>query len=209
MNKNCANSWRALTAKRFFDVMFSVLGLLAALPLFLMIAFAIKLDSKGPVFFKHQRIGLNGIPFLMYKFRTMVASAASIGPGITYHEDTRITALGQLLRKTKLDELPQMINVWRGEMSFVGPRPEVPNYVKHYSPEQVHVLTAKPGITGPAQIEWRDEASYIRDVEKIDEVYVQQIMPKKLVLDLEYVKSPISLMKDVQYILTTVRTLLS
>ena len=189
--------------------MFSVLGLLAAFPLFLMIAFAIKLDSKGPVFFKHQRIGLNGIPFLMYKFRTMVASAASIGPGITYHEDTRITALGQLLRKTKLDELPQMINVWRGEMSFVGPRPEVPDYVKRYSPEQVHVLTAKPGITGPAQIEWRDEASYIRDVENIDEVYVQQIMPKKLVLDLEYVKSPISLMKDVQYILTTVRTLLS
>jgi len=189
--------------------MFSVLGLLAAFPLFLMIAFAIKLDSKGPVFFKHQRIGLNGIPFPMYKFRTMVASAANIGPGITYHEDTRITALGQLLRKTKLDELPQMINVWRGEMSFVGPRPEVPNYVKHYSSEQEQVLAAKPGITGPSQIEWRDEASYIRDVENIDEVYIQQIMPKKLVLDLEYVKSPISLMKDVQYILTTVRTLLS
>lgn len=94
-------------------------------------------------------------------------------------------------------------------MSFVGPRPEVPNYVKHYSSEQEQVLAAKPGITGPAQIEWRDEASYIRDVENIDEVYIQQIMPKKLDLDLEYVKSPISLIKDVQYILTTVRTLLS
>ena len=209
MNNTGVNSRRASTAKRSFDIIFSALGILAALPLFLMIAFAIKIDSKGPVFFKHQRIGLNGIPFLMYKFRTMVASAASIGPGITYHEDTRITALGQLLRKTKLDELPQMINVWRGEMSFVGPRPEVPNYVNHYTLEQEQVLTAKPGITGPAQIEWRDEASHIRDVENIDEVYIHQIMPQKLVLDLEYVKSPISLLKDLRYILLTFRTLLS
>lgn len=203
------NSWVASAAKRSFDIIFSAFGLVFTLPLFLVIAFAIKVDSKGPVFFKHKRIGLYGEPFLMYKFRTMVASAASIGPGITYHEDTRITALGQLLRKTKLDELPQMINVWRGEMSFVGPRPEVPNYVKHYTSEQEKVLSVKPGITGPAQIEWRDEAAHIRNAENIDEVYIQQIMPQKLVLDIEYVKSPISLLKDLRYILLTVRALLS
>ena len=209
MDNTPINSWVASAAKRSFDIIFSAFGLVFTLPFFLIIAFAIKIDSKGPVFFKHRRIGLNGIPFLMYKFRTMVASAASIGPGITYHEDTRITALGQLLRKTKLDELPQMINVWRGEMSFVGPRPEVPNYVKHYTSEQQKVLSVKPGITGPAQIEWRDEAAHIRNAENIDEVYIQQIMPQKLVLDIEYVKSPISLLKDLRYILLTVRALLS
>lgn len=209
MDNTPINSWVATAAKRSFDIIFSAFGLVFTLPFFLIIAFAIKIDSKGPVFFKHRRIGLNGIPFLMYKFRTMVASAASIGPGITYHEDTRITALGQLLRKTKLDELPQMINVWRGEMSFVGPRPEVPNYVKHYTSEQQKVLSVKPGITGPAQIEWRDEAAHIRNAENIDEVYIQQIMPQKLVLDIEYVKSPISLLKDLRYILLTVRALLS
>ena len=209
MDNTPINSWGATAAKRSFDIIFSALGLVFTLPFFLIIAFAIKIDSKGPVFFKHRRIGLNGIPFLMYKFRTMVASAATIGPGITYHEDTRITALGQLLRKTKLDELPQMINVWRGEMSFVGPRPEVPNYVKHYTSEQQKVLSVKPGITGPAQIEWRDEAAHIRNAENIDEVYIQQIMPQKLVLDIEYVKSPISPLKDLRYILLTVRALLS
>ena len=209
MDNTRINSCGATAAKRTFDIIFSAFGLVVTLPFFLLIAFAIKIDSKGPIFFKHRRIGLNGIPFLMYKFRTMVASAASIGPGITYHEDTRITALGQLLRKTKLDELPQMINVWRGEMSFVGPRPEVPNYVKHYTSEQQKVLSVKPGITGPAQIEWRDEAAHIRNAENIDEVYIQQIMPQKLVLDIEYVKSPISLLKDLRYILLTVRALLS
>ena len=194
-------------AKRFFDTSFSTLGLIVTFPLFLIIALAVKMDSRGLVFFKHKRVGQHGLPFLMYKFRTMVVNAATIGPAVTYHVDARITSVGRLLRKTKLDELPNLINVWKGEMSFVGPRPESANYVRHYTQEQQQVLTAKPGITGPAQIKWRDEASRIRNVESIDEFYIQQIMPYKLTLDLEYVQSPTSMVKDLRYIFLTFRVL--
>ncbi len=195
--------------KRIFDLFFATLGLILTFPLFLIIALAIKIESKGSVFFRHKRVGHHGIPFQMYKFRTMVKDAASIGPAVTYHRDPRITRVGHLLRCTKLDELPQLINVWKGEMSFVGLRPETDNYTKYYTEEQRKVLSAKPGITGPAQIAWRNEAELIRNVENVDEFYIQHIMPKKLILDLEYVQSPMSVWRDLHYILATLKVLLT
>ncbi|MCZ6680329.1 MAG: sugar transferase [Candidatus Poribacteria bacterium] len=195
--------------KRIFDLFFATVGLIFTFPMFLMIALAIKLDSKGSVFFKHKRVGQHGVPFLMYKFRTMVENAAAIGPAVTYHGDTRITRVGHLLRRSKLDELPQLINIWTGEMSFVGPRPETAKYVKHYTSAQQQVLTAKPGITGPAQIEWRDEASRIRGVQNVDAFYTQYIMPHKLALDLKYVQTPTSVWRDLRYILSTLKAIMT
>ena len=196
-------------AKRFADLIFSTLGLIVTFPLFLVIALAIKTDSKGTVFFKHKRVGQHGVLFLMYKFRTMVKNAASIGPAVTYHEDARITKVGHLLRQTKLDELPNLINVWKGEMSFVGPRPEAANYVEHYTQEQQQVLTAKPGITGPAQIEWRNEASRLHNLQNIDKFYIQHIMPQKLALDLKYVHAPPSVLRDLRYMFLTFKAILA
>ena len=194
--------------KRIFDLFFATLGLIFAFPVFLMIAFAIKWDSKGGVFFKHKRVGQHGVPFFMYKFRTMVDNAAAIGPGVTCHEDSRITRVGHVLRGSKLDELPQLINVWKGEMDLVGPRPEVAKYVRYYTPEQQQVLTAKPGITGPAQIAWRNEAFKIRNAQNIDAFYIQYIMLQKLALDLKYVQTPASVLRDLHYILSTFKALL-
>jgi lipopolysaccharide/colanic/teichoic acid biosynthesis glycosyltransferase len=195
-------------AKRLFDFFFATFGLIVTAPIFLVVALAIKLDSRGPVFFRHKRVGRYGVPFLMYKFRTMVENADSIGPAITTHADARITRVGRILRDAKLDELPQLINVWKGEMSMVGPRPEVAKYVSHYTPEQQEALMVKPGVTGPTQIEWRDEAARLQNIENIDEYYVQHILPQKLAVDLAYVRAPKSVRSDVGYIIQTFRALL-
>jgi lipopolysaccharide/colanic/teichoic acid biosynthesis glycosyltransferase len=142
----------------------------------------------------------------MYKFRTMVQGAERRGPAVTYRDDPRITKAGRFLRRTKLDELPQLLNVLKGEMSLVGPRPEDPSYVALYTPEQRRVLSVKPGITGSTQLEYRDEASMLHG-ESVDEEYVTRIMPKKLTLDLEYVRTR-SLMLDLKIIWRTAATLL-
>ncbi len=147
--------------KRSFDIAISSIGLLLLLPLFLVIGIAIKLSSRGPVFYKGNRIGRHGEPFGMYKFRSMITDAAKIGPSVTYQDDPRITRVGRFLRGTKLDELPQLINVLKGDMSLVGPRPETDDHVIHYTPEQRRVLNVRPGIAGLAQIEWHDEESRI------------------------------------------------
>jgi lipopolysaccharide/colanic/teichoic acid biosynthesis glycosyltransferase len=193
-------------AKRALDLLISILGLLLLSPLLLLLALWIKLDSRGPVLYRGKRVGKDGRPFVMYKFRTMVLEAERTGPAVTYKDDPRITKAGRFLRRTKLDELPQFFNVLRGQMSLVGPRPEDPSYVAFYTPEQRLVLSVKPGITGRTQLQYRDEASLL-DGEGVDEEYVTRLMPQKLKLDLEYVRTR-SLLLDLRILWRTMTTLL-
>jgi lipopolysaccharide/colanic/teichoic acid biosynthesis glycosyltransferase len=195
-----------MMAKRALDLLVSGLGLLLLSPLLLVLAVWIKLDSPGPVLYRGQRVGKDGRPFHMFKFRTMVEGAERRGPAVTYRDDPRITRAGRFLRRTKLDELPQLLNVLKGEMSLVGPRPEDPSYAAFYTPEQRQVLSVKPGITGPTQLEYRDEA-FMLDGEAVDEDYVTRILPEKLNLDLEYVRTR-SLMLDLKILWRTATTLL-
>lgn len=194
-------------AKRVLDLILS-LGALALLwPLLVILAVWVKLDSPGPIFYRGQRVGQDGRLFSMYKFRTMVVGAEREGPAVTYRDDPRITKVGRFLRRSKLDELPQFFNVVKGEMSLVGPRPEDPRYVAFYTPEQHQVLSVRPGITGPTQLEYRDEASMLQG-ESVDQEYVSRLMPEKLKLDLEYVRHR-SLMGDLKILWATATTLLS
>lgn len=190
--------------KRMFDLFFALIGIAILLPLFFIIAIWIKLDSPGPVFFRQIRIGRYGREFRIYKFRTMVTKAESIGRQITVANDIRITRSGRFLRKYKLDELPQLFNVVKGEMSFVGPRPEVPKYVALYTPEQRRVLEVLPGITDLASIKFRNESELLKQTANPENVYVREIMPQKLELNMQYI-AQISLRFD---ILIIVRTLL-
>lgn len=146
----------------------------------------IKLDDKGPVFFRQERVGYKGRPFRIWKFRTMVVDAEKIGKPLTVGRDPRITRVGYWLRKFKLDELPQLFNVLVGEMSLVGPRPEVPKYVALYTPEQRKVLDLVPGITDPASIKYRDESEILGRSPDPDRTYLEEIMPEKIRLNLEY-----------------------
>lgn len=173
-------------AKRIFDLFFALVGVLLLLPLFFAIAIWIKLDSPGNVLFRQIRIGRFGREFSIYKFRTMVADAESRGKQITVAKDTRITRSGQFLRKYKLDELPQLFNVVKGEMSLVGPRPEVPKYVAYYTAEQRRVLDVLPGITDPASIKFRNESELLEDTANPENVYINEIMPQKLELNMQY-----------------------
>jgi len=193
-------------AKRTLDLIVSLVGLALLWPLLAILALWIRLDSPGPVFYRGQRVGKDGQPFHMYKFRTMVLGAESRGPAVTYRDDPRITRAGRFLRRTKLDELPQLLNVVKGEMSLVGPRPEDPTYVALYTEEQCQVLSVKPGITGPTQLEYRDEASMLQG-ESVDEEYVSRLMPEKLKSDLEYVRTR-SLAGDIRILWQTGTTLL-
>ncbi|MHB8425451.1 MAG: sugar transferase [Gammaproteobacteria bacterium] len=172
--------------KRLFDVSFSVLGLLLLSPLFLLVGLTILVSDGLPVFFRQERVGYRGRSFRMWKFRTMLRNAERLGQPLTVGQDSRITHVGRWLRKHKLDELPQLINVLKGEMSLVGPRPEVPRYVALYSPEQRRVLELVPGITDPASIAFRDEAGLLAGCEDPEQVYVERIMPEKIRLNLAY-----------------------
>jgi lipopolysaccharide/colanic/teichoic acid biosynthesis glycosyltransferase len=194
--------------KRIFDVTVSTFFLFTFSPFFLIIAALIKLDSPGPVFYRGPRVGKDGKIFHIYKFRTMVVDAPNRGPGITHDADPRITRVGRLLRKLKIDEMPQLINVLKGEMSIVGPRPEDPRYVAHYTPEQRRVLTVRPGMASPAFIKYRHEEELLAlwnrtgntdhlstdystgqaaAGDDLEHVYLTQILPDKLRLDLEYI----------------------
>ncbi len=175
--------------KRLFDFLFSTVGLLILSPFFLLVALWIKLDSQGPVFYRQERIGLNSVPFLLFKFRTM-HTGADRGNAITVgHRDPRITRAGYYLRKFKLDELPQLINVLSGTMSLVGPRPELKKFVDLYTPEQLQVLTIKPGITDYASIEFRNENELLAGKPNPIDFYIREIMPVKLGLNTEYIQS--------------------
>ena len=175
--------------KRTFDFIVSLLVILIALPLWLAVALAIKLGSPGPVFHHSTRIGKDGKSFTLYKFRTMVADAARRGPGITRQNDPRITRVGHFLRKLKIDEMPQLISVLKGEMSIVGPRPEDPRYVTHYTPEQRRVFSVRPGMASPAFIKYRHEEEILAAAgDDVEQVYLTQILPDKLRMDLEYIE---------------------
>jgi len=172
-------------ATRLVDSIASLTGLILLGPLFLVIAAAIKLDSPGPIFYRAQRVGRDGQRFRLFKFRTMVSGADRQGPGITTAGDRRVTRAGRLLRRHKIDELPQLINVLKGEMSLVGPRPEDPRYVALYTPEQRGVLAVRPGITSPASVRYRHEERQLSGSD-CEQVYVREVMPEKLELELEY-----------------------
>jgi lipopolysaccharide/colanic/teichoic acid biosynthesis glycosyltransferase len=173
--------------KRVFDVLISAVALLLLSPFLLLVALLVHLDSPGPALFRPRRVGLDGVEFRLFKFRTMVEDAPALGPGITTSDDQRITRAGRFLRRVKIDELPQLINVLCGEMSLVGPRPEAPEYVALYSPEQRRVLSVRPGITSPASIRFRDEQARLTGPDW-EAHYIDQIMPEKLAIDLRYVQ---------------------
>jgi lipopolysaccharide/colanic/teichoic acid biosynthesis glycosyltransferase len=175
--------------KRGFDVAFSACTLIVLAPLLLSVALWIKLDSTGPVFFRQVRVGRDGREFRIFKFRTMRMDAEAQGPQITIGADTRITRPGLFLRKYKIDEIPQFLNVLVGDMSVVGPRPEVPRYVAMYAPELRRiVLSVRPGITDLASIEYRDESKLLGSSEDPESTYVNEIMPAKLAFCERYVR---------------------
>lgn len=193
------NTW----AKRAFDIFFAVLGLVFLAPLFLLAAIAVKLSSCGPIFFRQQRIGKDGRAFYILKFRSMIPNAEKVGPSVTRDDDPRITPLGRVLRKSKLDELPQLWNVLVGDMSFVGPRPEVPRYVACYTAEQRKVLELKPGITDVATLEFRDEEELLSTVLEMERYYLQHCVPRKIKLNLSYAEKA-NIWRDVQVIFRTI-----
>jgi lipopolysaccharide/colanic/teichoic acid biosynthesis glycosyltransferase len=173
--------------KRVFDFAVALIGLIILAPIFVVIAILIKLDSSGPVFFRGKRVGQQGEIFYILKFRSMVVDAPQKGPAITCKDDPRVTGIGRFLRKTKLDELPGLVNVLRGEMSLVGPRPEAPTWVERYTPRQRAVLTARPGITGLTQIKYRNEEELLSST-NLEAEYLE-IMNDKLNIDLDYVEN--------------------
>lgn len=194
--------------KRGFDIVMSVVGLLCLSPLFALIAVWIVLDSRGGVFYKQQRVGLNNRDFALYKFRSMRPQADK-GSLITIGgRDPRITRSGYYIRKFKLDELPQLINVLKGDMSIVGPRPEVRRYVDMYTAEQMQVLVVRPGITDLASIKYRNENELLETVSDPEEYYVKTIMPDKLAINLQYVQQQ-SFVSDLGIILRTLFAVVS
>lgn len=189
--------------KRTLDLVVALTGLIVLLPSFLIIAVFIKLDSRGPVFYLQHRVGLQGRLFKLFKFRSMKIDSDKSAPITIGQRDSRITAVGHFLRKFKIDELPQLINVLKGEMSLVGPRPEVEKFVKLYSSDQLRVLSVKPGITDYASIEFREENKLLEGKPDPIDFYVTEIMPEKLRLNLTYIDSQ-SLLTDIRIILKTV-----
>ena len=174
--------------KRLFDIVASGLGLIVLSPLFLILAIWIKLDSKGPVFYRQVRVGRHNKDFRIFKFRSM-RKGADKGSLVTIGgRDPRVTKSGYWIRKFKLDELPQLINVFIGDMSLVGPRPEVRHYVDYWTPEQMHVLDVRPGITDPASIKFRNENELMEQAEDPEKFYIEVIMQEKIKLYLEYVE---------------------
>lgn len=192
----------ALFFKRCFDVFASLFGLLFLAIPFVFIAIAIKTSSKGPVYFRQERVGKNGKLFRIFKFRTMVSDAESKGMQITVGADSRITKVGKFLRKTKIDELPQLINVFLGQMSFVGPRPEVPHYVELYTDYQRNVLRIKPGITELASIIYKDENEVLAQSDDPEKTYIEEIMPKKIGINMEYIQK-MNVFYDIKLIFKT------
>ena len=192
-----------LAAKRAMDIVLSAAALCVLWPVLLLIALAIVVDDPGPVFYRQVRVGRGGKPFRIFKFRTMVVDADKKGLSITVGRDSRITRVGAFLRKTKLDELAQLLNVLCGQMSFVGPRPEVPRYVELYTPYQRQVLLVRPGITDYASIAYRNENDLLAGADDPEKMYIETIMPDKIELNMKYLRE-ISPLADLRLILKTV-----
>lgn len=194
--------------KRLFDIFFSFFAIIILLPVFLIIALLIVLDSKGGVFYKQIRVGKDNRKFGLLKFRTMRKDAHKSGLLTVGGRDPRITNIGFFLRKYKLDELPQFINILIGDMSFVGPRPEVPKYVEMYNEQQMHVLDVKPGLTDYASIEYMDENDLLAKSDNPEKTYIEEIMPAKLKLNLRYIDDK-SLITDLKIIVRTLFKIVS
>jgi len=194
--------------KRLFDILASAFGLILLSPIFIIVAVWIKLDSPGPVFYKQERVGLHNKDFKIFKFRSM-RTGSDQGSLITIGgRDSRITRSGLFIRKFKLDELPQLINVFVGDMSLVGPRPEVRHYVNYWTPEQMHVLDMRPGITDPASIKFCNENELLEKAEDPEKYYIEVIMQQKIALYLDYVDNH-SFFGDIKLIFQTFTAILS
>lgn len=193
--------------KRSFDIIFSFLGLLFLFPLLLIIALLIKLESKGTIFYLQVRVGKQNKDFKIYKFRTMFIGSDKKGLLTIGDRDPRVTKIGYILRKYKLDELPQLINVIIGNMSFVGPRPEVRKYINYYTKEDLIILTVKPGITDYASIYFRNEVELLKAAESPEKLYIESILPKKIELNKKYINNN-NLGVDLKIIFKTILTII-
>jgi lipopolysaccharide/colanic/teichoic acid biosynthesis glycosyltransferase len=189
--------------KRFFDILFSAIGIILLAPLLAILAMAIKKSSSGPVLYRGIRVGRGGKLFRMIKFRTMVTNAEALGGSCTSDDDPRITSIGRRLRKYKLDELPQLFNVLRGEMSFVGPRPEVKQYVAMFSEEEKQILSVRPGVTDLATLWDSDEGALLTGSSDPERIYLETIRPEKMRLQLEYIQKR-TLLLDFRIVCSTV-----
>lgn len=197
------NKQVSLFLKRIFDIIMSLILIIILFPLLIILAILIKKDSKGEIIYKSTRITQYNKEFQIYKFRTMVKDADKIGSQVTVGNDNRITKIGKTLRKYRLDEIPQLFNILKGDMSFVGTRPESPYYVKHYTNEMYATLLLKAGVTSETSIEYKDEANLLRDETDTDKIYIEKILPEKMKYNLKSVRE-FSLAKDIKTMIKTV-----
>ncbi len=197
----------SMVVKYIFDKLMAIILLLIFLPLFLILGILIKIDSPGEIFFRQVRVTQYGKSFRIYKFRTMVSNAEKIGNQVTINQDIRITKIGKKIRKCRLDELPQLINIIKGEMSFVGTRPEVPKYVAFYSKEMLATLLLPAGVTSSASIAFKDEERLLKNEKDIDIAYVEKVLPQKMEYNLEGLRN-FSFSEDIKIMLKTVRAVL-
>ncbi len=194
---------RNLIAKRVFDIILSLLLIILLSPLFLIIPLIIKINSKGPIFYLQKRVTIYGKIFKIIKFRTMLADSDKNGPLVTVKNDNRITKVGKVLRKLRIDEIPQLFNVLVGDMSFVGTRPEVPKYVEKYSDEMKATLLMPAGVTSLACIKFKDENDCLHSAKTASEIYISEILPQKMKYNLDYVKN-FNLLYDIKIMVLTV-----
>lgn len=198
----------SLLLKRLFDITLSAVLLVLFIPLFIIMAVLIKLDSKGKVFYKSTRVTQYGKKFKIFKFRTMVENADKIGSQVTVNKDNRITELGNKIRKYRIDEIPQLINIFLGDMSFVGTRPESDYYVANYTNEMYATLLLPAGVTSIASIEYKDEAELLNNAEDVDKVYIEKILPIKMQYNLNSIKN-YSFLDDIKIMIKTVFAVLN
>ena len=194
---------KELKLKRAFDVICSMLMIIVLSPVLIVLSIMIKLDSKGPVLFKQVRVTTYGRKFKIWKFRTMVNNADKLGTQVTTKGDARITRMGHLLRKVRLDELPQLFNVLKGDMTFVGTRPEVPKYTAHYTEEMMATFLLPAGVTSRTSIEYKDEEKLLENAENADEVYINEVLPEKMVYNLREIEK-FGFLRDVSTMIKTV-----
>ena len=194
--------------KRLFDLVFTIPGIIVLSPVLLMLAIWVHFDSKGPIFFRQERVGRYGVPFRIFKFRTMVVDAEKQGKQITVGDDKRVTRSGEVLRHYKLDELPQLFNVLLGDMSLVGPRPEVPRYIAEYTEEErQEVLSVRPGITDSASIEFRSENEILGQAKDPEQAYIKEVLPIKIKYYRKYAQNH-SIWSDFMIILKTFKAIM-
>ncbi len=189
--------------KRGFDVIISIFGIIALFPLFLVVSLIIKLNSKGPILFKQARVGKNNKEFILYKFRSMQINSEKEGLLTIGNNDSRTTKVGRFLRKYKIDEFPQLLNIVKGDMSFVGPRPELRHFVNYYHTNDLTILDVKPGITGLASLNYRNESELLKKAKNPEEFYIKKIIPSKLNYNKTYLKKK-SFAFDMKLILLTI-----